>query len=259
MISKILKYQLHDVIRSKWIIFYFLFFLGISFVFGKFEDNPTKIFVSLMNISLLVTPLVSIIFGTTYFYNSKEYMIFLLSQPIKRKELFVGMFLGLALPLGFASTIGMTLPIIFLISSESIQILFLLNIISFLLSMIFVAISFLISVINDEKAKGLGVSILVWLIFTIIYDGIFLLSLILFNDYPLETFSLVLLSLNPIDVARILILLKTDLSALMGYTGAIFVDLFGNIVGYLISIILLILWAFMPFIFGLKLFKKKDL
>ncbi len=258
MIGKILKYQLHDVLRSKWIIIYSLFFFITTLVLLRFEDNTTKIFISLMNIELFVVPLVSIIFGTTFFYNSKEYITFLLSQPLKRKDLFIGMFLGLSLPLSFSIIISVTLPILFLISKQNYEIILLVNITALLLTNIFVALSFLISVLNDDKAKGLGISILLWLIFAFVYDGIFLLAIISFNDYPLEIPTLILTSLNPIDLSRILILLKTDISVLMGYTGAIFNNFFGGAIGFAISFLSLVLWAILPFSFGLKYFNKKD-
>ena len=123
---------------------YYLFtFLFITtLVLLRFEDNTTKIFISLMNIELFVVPLVSIIFGTTFFYNSKEYITFLLSQPLKRKDLFIGMFLGLSLPLSFSIIISVTLPILFLISKQNYEIILLVNITALLLTNIFVALSF---------------------------------------------------------------------------------------------------------------------
>jgi len=80
----------------------------------------------------------------------------------------------------------------------------------------------------------------------IIYDGLFLLSLIVFKEYPLETISLILSMLNPIDLSRILILLKLDISALMGYTGAVFRKFFGTDTGLLLSTLILIMWTVLP-------------
>ncbi len=79
-----------------------------------------------------------------------------------------------------------------------------------------------------DKAKGIGVVILLWLYFSIIFDGLVLFVLFQFADYPLEKMMVGVVTLNPIDLSRILILLKMDVSALMGYTGAIFKDFFGT-------------------------------
>ena len=65
--------------------------------------------------------------------------------------------------------------------------------------------------------------------------------------------------LNPIGLARIYILLQLEVSALLGYTGAIFKDFFGTISGSLISLTVMGLWAVIPFIFSLHRFKRIDL
>jgi len=64
---------------------------------------------------------------------------------------------------------------------------------------------------------------------------------------------------SPIDLARIQILLQLDVSAMMGYTGAIFKDFFGTTMGLTVSFALLCLWATIPFYVSLKKFKNKDL
>jgi Cu-processing system permease protein len=127
-----------------------------------------------------------------------------------------------------------------------------------LLTFIFVAMAFLISVTNEDKTRGLGVSLLLWLLFSVVYDGLILLAVILFADYQLEVPLIALSILNPIDLARVLILLKFDISALMGYTGAVFQKFFGSSLGVFISLFSLISWAVVFFTLGVKCFKKKD-
>jgi len=64
--------------------------------------------------------------------------------------------------------------------------------------------------------------------------------------------------LNPIDLGRILILLEFDISALMGYTGAVFSQFLGSAKGMLTASFMLVLWLVLPMWLGLILFKKKD-
>jgi len=64
--------------------------------------------------------------------------------------------------------------------------------------------------------------------------------------------------LNPIDLARVLVLLKLDISVLMGYTGAVYRSFFGTWTGITVSIIFLIIWAIAPTILSIKIFAKKD-
>ena len=80
-----------------------------------------------------------------------------------------------------------------------------------------------------------------------------------YSDYPLEKVTLGLISLNPIDLARIIMILKLDISALMGYTGAFYKEFFGSSTGFIYSISILLLWITLPILLALRIFKKKDL
>jgi len=64
---------------------------------------------------------------------------------------------------------------------------------------------------------------------------------------------------NLIDLARILILLQLDISALMGYTGALYQQFFGSGIGIVFSLLMQLIWIIVPLLFALKIFKKKDL
>ena len=126
------------------------------------------------------------------------------------------------------------------------------------LTFIFTALSLNIAIANENRIKGFGFAILMWLFFAVLYDGIFLLSLIAFEEYPLDSFSLVATMLNPIDLSRTLILLKLDISALMGYTGAVFKSFFGTKLGFGLSILVLSLWTVIPAFIFLRKANKKD-
>jgi Cu-processing system permease protein len=128
-----------------------------------------------------------------------------------------------------------------------------------LLSMVFTSISFLAAVKSRDKAKGIGVALLLWFYFSLLFDGLLLLLLFAFSDYPLEKFTLVVSSLNPIDLGRIFIMLKMDVSALMGYTGAIYKEFLGSNLGLIYTLVIMIVWAIVPVWLSLRSFKKKDL
>jgi Cu-processing system permease protein len=92
----------------------------------------------------------------------------------------------------------------------------------------------------------------------VVYDGLFLISLIVFEEYPLDSFSLVATMLNPIDLSRTLILLKLDISALMGYTGAVFKEFFGTYLGFMVSLGMLLAWTILPLWRLANKSKRKD-
>jgi hypothetical protein len=75
------------------------------------------------------------------------------------------------------------------------------------------------------------------------------------ND--INYFTLLLSSLNPIDLGRIFIMLKMDVSALMGYTGALYKDFFGSLSGMLFTMGIMFAWMAVPLWLAVRAFKRK--
>ena len=257
---KILKYSFYDLMRSRWSYVYFAFYLLLSIVLLFLNNDLSKAVITLMNIIVVLVPLIGTIFGVMYYYNSKEFTELLLAQPLKRSSIFLGQYLGVALSLSMSLILGLGLPFVFygLFKSSAIWDFTLLIITGTFLTFIFTALAFNIALSNENKIKGFGYAILVWLLLAIIYDGVFLMSLIIFEDYPLDKLSLVCTMLNPIDLSRTLILLKLDISALLGYTGAVFKQFFGTNLGLIVSFIMLILWVVFPVLRIVFKSKRKD-
>lgn len=253
---KIVKYILLDILRNKIVVAYTLFLLAISFTVFSLEDSAQKGLLSLLNLVLFIVPLVSIIFSTIYIYNSAEFIELLLSQPIKRKSIWLSLFIGLASALSISFVVGAGIPVILYCNSATG---FMMVLMGLLISVIFVAIAMLATVMTRDKAKGIGLAIMLWLYFSLVFDGLVLFLLFQFADYPLEKPMIGLTALNPLDLGRIMILLKMDVSALMGYTGAIFKDFFGTQKGLWLSILVMLLWICLPLFYSLKKFNRKDL
>jgi len=254
--KKIIKYVVIDILRNKIVLLYTLLSLVISFSIFNLESNTAKGLLSLLNIVLIIVPLVCIVFSTIYIYNSSEFIELLVGQPLKRKTIWFSLFIGLSVSLGLAFLVGIGIPILIYQPNSTG---FMMLLMGFLLSVIFVSIAMLASSITRDKAKGIGFAILLWLYFSLIFDAIVLFILFQFQDYPLEKPMIVFSFLNPIDLSRIQILLKMDIAALMGYTGAVFKDFFGTDSGIIITTIVLLLWVFLPVWRSVVKFKKKDL
>ena len=257
---KILKYSFYDLIRSSWSYVYLLFYLALGFTLLFLNNDLSKAVITLMNIIIVLVPLIGTIFGIMYYYNAREFTELLIAQPIRRSSIFMGQFLGVALSLSFSLIIGLGLPFALygLFKSPAILDFVLLLYVGAFLTFIFTALSLNIAIANENRIKGFGFAILMWLFFAVLYDGIFLLSLIALEEYPLDTFSLFATMLNPIDLSRTLILLKLDISALMGYTGAVFKSFFGTKLGFGLSILMLTLWTVIPAFNFIRKANKKD-
>lgn len=253
---KISKYVLYDIIRNKVIIAYALFLFAISFGMFQLDSDGGKVILSLLNIILIVVPLISLVFSTIHYYNSYEFIELMLSQPFSRTKIILSEYFGTTLSLATAYLVGVGVPVcLYNFTPTGVALVFT----GFVLTIIFCSLAFLASVKSKDKARGIGVALLLWFYFALIYDGLVLLVLFLFSDYPLEKLTLLLSSLNPIDLARIFIMLKMDISALMGYTGATYKDFFGSGAGIMYTVGIMLLWMVIPLWLAVRSFRKKDL
>lgn len=253
---KLSRYVLNDIVRSKVIIAYTVFLMAVSFSLFQMEDNSSKALLSLLNIVLIVVPLVSMVFATIHYYNSYEFIELMLSQPVSRSKILLSEYLGTALSMSSAFIIGVGVPIL-LFNFDATGVALILT--CCLLTFIFTSLAFFASVKAKDKARGIGAALLLWFYFALIYDGLVLLILFSFSDYPLEKITLFLSSLNPVDLGRISIMLKMDVSALMGYTGATYKDFFGSNLGVLYTTGIMLVWMTLPLLLAVRSFNKKDL
>lgn len=257
---KVIKYQLRDAFRSRWVIFYGLLFLLITDVLFRFGGDGSRVLVSLINVVLLFIPLISTLMGTMYIYNSRSYMELLLCQPIKRSSLYWAFYLGLTLPMIVAFLVGTLIPFFYHggFGEGVLMPLMLLLASGVALNVIFIALAFFLGLSFADRVKGLGLALFIWFFFSVIYDGIILFIIYGYAQYPLEKPVIILTMLNPVDLGRVLLLLNFDISALMGFTGAVFKDFFGSLQGMLVTIGGLLAWITVPFILGFRTFLKKD-
>lgn len=253
---KLSKYVLYDILRNKVVLAYTAFLLLVSLSLFQMEVNSSKAVLSLLNIVLIVVPLVSMVFSTIHWYNSYEFIELMLTQPISRKKVLLSEFAGIGSSLVTAYLVGVGIPVL-LYNFDSTGMALLL--IGSLLTLVFTAIAFFASIKSRDKARGIGAALLLWFYFALIFDGLLLLVLFTFSDYPLEKIILFLSSFNPIDLGRIYLMLQMDISALMGYTGAVYKDFFGSQAGLFYTLGILLLWIVAPLLLSIRSFNKKDL
>ncbi|MGC8749050.1 MAG: ABC transporter permease subunit [Candidatus Kapaibacteriota bacterium] len=254
---KITIFQLQNVIRSTWISIYTLGLILLTTLIIYFTNDSSKIIVSLMTIMFILNPLIGVLFGSIYLYNSREFIELVLTQPITRGTLYFGLFLGLSIPIVFVTLVGVGFPLALsrIIEPELIG-----NLVatSIFVICIFVSIAFLITTFIDERSTGLGIAFIVWLVLCWVYDGFVLFFSYAFQDYPIEKILLGLTIVNPIDLARINILIKFDAAAMLGITGAVFQEFISATWGKILTFFAHIVWIVLPLAFGYKKFKMKD-
>ncbi len=261
VVLRITGFALRDLLRNRWSVVYALFFLVVTEGLLRMVAEPSKVMLSLMNFTLFLVPLVCIIFGTMYFYDSREFFKLLLAQPVRRASVYLGVWLGLSLSLCAGLGLGIGLPAAMRGFSGGLPLsnVALLLWTGWCLTVAFVGLAFLVAVLLNDKGRGVALAIFCWLFLAVIYDGAVLFAANLLAEYPLEKPMLGVTLLNPIDLARILMLIRIDISALMGYTGAVFERFFGGNLGLAVAAVSLIVWTVWPVALGLRWFTRKDL
>lgn len=252
---KISKFIISDLVRNKVLIAYLLFLSVVGWGIFYLEGQPEKAHMVLLQVTLIVVPIFSIVFTGIYFYNSREFILLLLSQPIHRKVILNSQLLGLVFSHLTAYVIGIGVPLLIFYNNPSSYLLIITGI---LLTMVFSSIAVFVGVYIHDKAKGLGAMLFLWAFFAFIFDGLLLLFMFQYGDYPIERPVMIITLFNPIDTARITVIMQTEASALMGLSGAVFQKVFGSSVGVIIALIDLVLWCFVPYLFARYKFVKKD-
>ncbi|MEX2569594.1 MAG: ABC transporter permease subunit [Cyclobacteriaceae bacterium] len=253
---KITKFIITDLFRNWILLLYTLFLLLATLGFFLLEGQGDKAILGVLNLTLLVVPMITVIFSTIYYYNMYEFIVLLMAQPLKRSTILASIYSGLGISFGLAIVMGLGLPLWFMHPAMvSIMVVG----VALLLSWVFLGLAIFVGVWVRDKARGMGIALLFWVYFVLIFDGLVLLMMYNYSDYPIEKVVLFITFLNPVDLGRILVLMQTEAAALMGYSGALFRQFFSEWWGLSLSLFVLIIWALLPAALSFMRFRTKDL
>jgi len=253
--SHVLRFVLLDLLRRRVLFAYAVFLFLVTAGMLYFGAAGEKALLAAMNILFLIVPLMCIVFGSTYLYNAREFTVLLLAQPVSRRTVFAGQFTGLSLALCVALVAGAGLPMLLFGAHAASWLLLALCI---LLTVCFTALALWIALLHDDKARGTGLALILWFYFTLLFDGLILLAVLYFSDYPVEPYIIAGSFLNPVDIARIALMMKLNVSALMGYTGALYVQWFGGAAGTALALTALTAWCILPGWLAARSFRRRD-
>ena len=259
-IAKLVRIHARDVLRSRWLVVYALSFLLLTEGFLQFSGNDAKAILGLGTITLMLVPLVTLVLATVYVYAGREFTEALLAQPVRRNALFAGLYLGLALPMAAAFLAGVGIPLAARGFGEAgvRGACATLLVTGVLLTLVFVALACCVAFLVEDRLRGLGVALAAWLVLAVLYDAAVLTVVAMLEGRPLERPLLALTFANPVDLARVLLLLELDVAALMGYTGAAFQRFFAGWVGAGLAFVALATWVAVPVAAGVRQFNRKD-
>jgi len=259
-VALVLRAGVRDLARSRWLLAYAGGFWAITESLFLFGGTGPQVMLSLLNAVLLIVPLVALVFGTAHVQASREFTELLLAQPLSRRSVFLGLYLGMALPLAGAFVVGVSVPLAFHGAASAVPRLafVLLAVAGLLLTLAFAALAMLIAHGVDDRLRAMARAVTAWFALTIAYDGAVIVMVSLLGDWPLERPMLVALLGNPVDLARVLVLTALDATALLGYTGALFRRLFGTSLGPAVALVALTAWAVVPVLLARRRFLRRD-
>jgi len=259
IVIRIARFGIRDLARSRWLAAYTLFFAFASWALFRFSDTEQKALLSLVNVALFVAPLASIVFGSIYLYGSREFVELMLAQPVARKQLFGGIYLGLVVSMAGAGALGLGIPLVLLSrSGATLAPAITLIAMTVALSAAFTGLAAVIAYAIEDRVRGLAAALGAWLVLAVVWDAAVLMMATRFADYPIERAMLGAMVANPIDLARLLLLFQFDVAALLGYTGAVFQRFLGAGTGTVVAAAALLAWAVLPAAAGRRLFLRKD-
>ena len=259
-IRHIFGFQVQDALKSRWLTLHTLVYLLITEGLLLSTGFADKTLISLINVVLFLVPLVALVFGVIHQYNNRDYTTWMLTQPLKRGHLFAGQFLGLSVPMMASFGLGLGLPFLWhggLAGTQGLRLFTLIGL-GGVLILIGTGVAAVLSIRFSDRVKGIGLALVLWMAFALLYDGLVLLGVAAFSHFPVEKALLGAMLLNPIDLARLILLQTFDAAAMLGYTGAVFTRFFGSALGMFLAGGALFLWAAMPAWSAQRLFGRQD-
>lgn len=251
--------EIRDGLRNRWLIIITLLMAGLALALSLVGSAPTGgtkmsalavTVVSLASLSMFFVPLIGLLlsYDAIVVEADRGTLMLLLAYPLSRWQVVVGKFLGQAVLIGMAITIGYGVSVVAVTLSsdqgwpaETTWAFAGLIGSSILLGKVFIALGLLVSTFVRDRGTAAGAAIGLWLLLVLVFD------LALVGGLASASGSMVsgsvltaLLYVNPADVYRIYNLTSSSETAILsGLSGVVPLS-----PGVLLS--LLVAWIVVP-------------
>lgn len=269
-VEVIAREEYRRALESRWLFLFAALFalivLGLSF-FGVAQSREVgfqgfaRVTLSLLNLVLFMVPLTGLILGVTSITGSSETLALLLAQPVTRREVLIGKYLGLAVALGVAQALGFGgggLVVALNAGAAQVPGYVVLTGLSLALGWLNLAVAMFLAAVWPDRLKAMTSALLLWLLMVVAYDLFVLGATAVLRGVPLQAVLFPSLLLNPVDLVRVLTTLSVGSGALFGPTSAVLVKLFGGPSGVTLGIATLILETAVPLLLALRVFQRRD-
>ncbi|MDR1075396.1 MAG: ABC transporter permease [Xanthomonadaceae bacterium] len=216
--------EFRDRLRNRWVLAVTVVFAAFALLiayFGGAQSGEVGFrgievtVASLTSLTIYLVPLIALLLGFDAIVGERERgtLDLLLSMPLTRAEILLGKYVGLALALTLATTVGFgvaAIPLLKQMGTAGLRLY--LNFVgsAVLLGLAFLSIAILISVISRERARASGAAITAWFGFVLVFDLALLGILVATAGRAASTWAPYALLLNPADVFRVLNIFGAD-------------------------------------------------
>ena len=239
-VATLLQKELRDSLRNRWFVLYTVAFtvlaLGLSFLalsgagvvgFAGFGRTAA----SLINLVLLIVPLMALTVGAQSLAAESERgtLSYLLAQPVTRLEVFLGKYLGLALAILAALTLGFGISGLVMAANGMAYADSYLALVglAFLLALTMLSVGFVISAFAHKAGIAIGISLFLWLTFVFLGDLGMMGTAVSMRLKIADLFLLA--SANPLQVFKMASILSINATLdVLGPAGLYALQTYGN-------------------------------
>ncbi|NSL51661.1 ABC transporter permease [Calidifontibacillus erzurumensis] len=265
----IAKHELKIISRSKWVLSFTILYTALAItivLFGGSAEEAgfngfNRMAASLLNLSLFLVPLLTLLIGSTSLAGDKEdgSLSLITTYPIHAWEIILGKFAGLFVSLFAIITFGYgTAGLILFFSKANVSLQFFLIFYGFtmLLMVMFLGLSMLIGSISTTRFQALGFSLILWAVSVLFYEFIVIgLAMVINKQAILGMFTASIL-MNPVELIRVWTIISMDSGSIFGphlYDLTIWSE---GMIGQLVFALTALVWVALPLIFTNQLLKR---
>ena len=252
----LIQFILRDLLRQRTLIGLFALFALSTLSVIALGQGFEKTLASLLTLVQLGVPLVALLYTVTYYHSTLDFVEYLAAQPISRTQLIMAFFISLASGIALAVFLGFGIPL--LITHPTAQSVSLIGM-AIGLAVTFTAVGLYVAARSVDRLRAVAQALGIWFLLSVALDGLLVLLLFNLTDYNLDLLGLSINFISPIDYVRNFTLMKLDAAAIMGYSGAVFVDFFTSPGLRTLSVFLFVPWILVPLTLAVRKFKNSDL
>ncbi|MFC4527150.1 ABC transporter permease [Dyella halodurans] len=265
LVAAIAAKEWRDRLRNRWVLAVALVFAAFALLIAYFGGaqsgtiglrSTAATVASLTSLAIYLVPLIALLLGFDAVVGERERGVLdlLISLPIRRAELLVGKYLGLAAALALATLVGFGTALVPLAHAMdgAAMVLYLRFVGSaLLLGLAFLSMAVLVSTLAHDRARATGAAIALWFGFVLVFDLSLLGILVASAGRYASSWAPYALLCNPADVFRVINVFGADalrsafgLGTLLPQGWNAPATLYGAMAAWIVAPLGLALWRF---------------